>query len=183
MKEAPTLATERLILRGFQRGDFEAIYRNGVDPETALYVGGPVVSRTTAWEKFLRGPAMWLILGYGMWIVERRSDGVVLGQIGFADFMREMEPPLADVPEMAWMLGPQARGADGRGMGYGSEALAAVLTWGDAHLGAKFAKFQCIISPENEPSVRLARKCGFTEIRRTDYKDGLVVVFERPITC
>jgi RimJ/RimL family protein N-acetyltransferase len=181
VKEAPTLETERLILRQFKGADFEATYQNGIDPETARFVGGPVISRTAAWEKFLRGPAMWLILGYGMWIVERRSDGAVLGQIGFADFMREMEPPLADVPEMAWMLGPQARGPDGQGMGYGSEALAAVLAWGDANLGEEFSKFQCIISPENEPSLRLAQKHGFVEQRRADYKDDVVVVFERMV--
>ncbi len=185
MNEAPTLATERLILRGFQRADFEAIYRIGADESITRYMGGPVIVRSAAWEKFLRGPAMWPMLGYGMWIIERRSDGAVLGQIGFADFMREMEPPLADVPEMAWVLGGGILGGGGKetslGQGYGSEALAAVLAWGDAHLGAdKYPKFQCIIAPENIPSLRLAQKFGFAEIRRTDYKDSMVVVLERP---
>jgi RimJ/RimL family protein N-acetyltransferase len=142
VNEAPVLQTERLILRGYRRDDFEAIYR----------------------------------IGYGMWIVERRSDSAVLGQIGFADFMREMDPPLADVPEMAWVLGGGGPESS-LGQGYGSEALAAVLAWGDAHLGKVI--YQCIIAPENVPSLRLAERFGFLEIRRTDYKDGEVVLLER----
>jgi RimJ/RimL family protein N-acetyltransferase len=178
MIEAPILQTERLILRGYQREDFEAIYTIGADAEITRLMGGPILSRSTAWEKFLRGPAMWLMLGYGMWIVERASDGAVLGQVGFADFMREMDPPLADAPEMAWVLG--GGGAEtSLGHGYGSEALAAVLSWGDAHLGAP--KYQCIIAPTNTPSLRLAARFGFLEIRRAALKDEEVVVFERTV--
>lgn len=175
--QAPNLTTPRLLLRAFRREDFDAIYADGADPNVTRYMGGPVISRSAAWEKFLRGPAMWMMLGYGMWIAERKSDGAVLGQIGYANFMRDIDPPMADCPEMAWMLGAQARGPDGRGMGYGSEALAAVLAWGDAHLGAD--KYQCIISPENEPSLRLAQKFAFTEIARTHYKDGIIIMLER----
>lgn len=178
MIEAPTLRTERLILRGYQREDFEAIYTIGADAEITRYMGGAIVSRSAAWEKFLRGPAMWPMLGYGMWIVERASDGAVLGQIGFADFMREMAPPLADVPEMAWVLGGGGAGTS-LGQGYGSEALAAVLAWGDAHLSAN--KYQCLIAPENTPSLRLAARFGFAELRRAALKDEQVVVFERAL--
>jgi RimJ/RimL family protein N-acetyltransferase len=178
MIEAPVLYTARLILRGYRRDDFEAIYRIGADLEITRLMGGPIVSRSAAWEKFLRGPAMWPMLGYGMWIVERRSDGAVLGQIGYADFMREMDPPLADAPEMAWVLG--GGGAEtSLGQGYGSEALAAVLAWGDAHLSAP--KYQCIIAPENTPSLRLAARFGFVEIRRAALQDEAVVVFERTV--
>jgi RimJ/RimL family protein N-acetyltransferase len=95
--------------------------------------------------------------------------------------MREMDPPLADVPEMAWVLGGVGGGGSetSLGQGYGSEALAAVLTWGDAHLG--MPKYQCIIAPENTPSLRLAARFGFAEIRRATLKDETVVVFERTV--
>ena len=184
MNEAPILQTARLTLRGFRRDDFEAIYAIGANADITRYMGGPIVNRSAAWEKFLRGPAMWPMLGFGMWILERRSDGAVLGQIGYADFMRDMNPPLADVPEMAWVLGGVLLGGGGAattlGQGYGTEALAAVLAWGDAHLDA--AKSQCIIAPENTPSLRLALKFGFSEIRRAALKDETVVVFERAVS-
>ncbi len=179
MIEAPTLTTARLILRGYRREDFDAIYAIGANAEITRLMGGPIVSRSAAWEKFLRGPAMWPMLGYGMWIVERASDSAVLGQIGYADFMRDMDPPLADVPEMAWVLGGGGEDGIGLGQGYGSEALASVLAWGDAHLGA--AKYQCIIAPENTPSLRLAARFGFAEIRRAALKDEEVLVFERTV--
>ena len=175
--EAPLLETERLRLRGFMRSDFEAVYQMGTDAEMTRHKGGPILSRALAWEKFLRGPAMWPMLGYGMWIAERREDGAVLGQIGYADFMREMEPPLADVPEMAWVLGRASQAPDGRGLGFGTEALRATLAWGDANLAAE--KVQCIITPDNIPSLKLARKFDFTELRQAPYKGDDVIVLER----
>ncbi|NJM51432.1 MAG: GNAT family N-acetyltransferase [Sphingomonadales bacterium] len=174
---APLLETERLILRGHERADFEAIFAMGQDAERTQYKGGPIHSRSAAWEKFLRGPALWMLLGYGMWIVERRSDGAVLGQVGYADFMRDMDPPLPDIPEMAWVLGREAAASDGRGLGYGSEALAAILSWGDTHIAAD--RYQCIISKDNIASIRLAQKFGFQEIRRTLYKESETIVLER----
>lgn len=177
LKEAPIIKTEHLLLRPFKRIDFDAIYNMSADPEITLYMGGPIISRQKAWEKFLRGPAMWALLGYGMWIAERRNDGTFLGQIGYADFMRDINPPLADMPEMAWMLGHNARGLDGRGLGYGSEALAAILDWGDANLS--FDGYQSIISPDNIASIKLAQKFGFTEVRRANYDGDSVIVMER----
>ncbi len=112
-----------------------------------------------------------------MWIVERRNDGALLGQIGYADFMRDMDPPLTDIPEMAWMFNHDARGPDGRGMGFGSEALDAVLVWGEMNLD--YSQYQCIISPNNIASIKLAQKFGFTETRRADYNDDEVIVFVR----
>jgi RimJ/RimL family protein N-acetyltransferase len=176
--QAPRLKTERLILRAHDHADFDSIFAIGAEAETTRYLGGPITSQAAAWEKFLRGPAFWSLLGYGMWIAERRDDSKVLGQIGFGNFMRDIDPPLADLPEMAWMLGKNTRSPNGRGMGYGSEALSAVLAWGDAHLRAN--RFQCIISPENEPSMKLALRHGFVEIHRTEYKDAITAVLERP---
>ena len=62
------------------------------------------------------------------------------------------------------------------GQGYGSEALAAVLQWGDAEIGRRF---QCIISPENVASMRLAARFGFIEVRRPDEQGEPIAVLER----
>lgn len=171
---APRLETERLILRGFTQGDFAAYWATMRDPQTMHYLGGPIESRATAWEKFLRAPGFWALLGYGLWAVERKADGAVIGQIGYGDFKRDMSPPLPDLPEMAWLLDSKAHG-----QGYASEALAAVLAWGDVHLSRDV---QCIISPDNDASLRLAANHGFTEIRRSPYKDATVIVLGRSYT-
>ena len=101
MNEAPLLETERLRLRGFHNSDFERVYAWMRDPVVSRYLGGVIESRAVAWEKFLRGPAFWVLFGYGLWAVERKSDGAMIGQIGFGEFAREIVPPLPDIPEMA----------------------------------------------------------------------------------
>ena len=41
------------------------------------------------------------------------------------------------------------------------------------------ARFSAIIAPENEPSLKLARKFGFAEVARTTYKDHPTIVLYR----
>jgi RimJ/RimL family protein N-acetyltransferase len=54
------------------------------------------------------------------------------------------------------------------------------LAWGDIHLAAAgHTKYQCIIAPKNTPSLRLAARFGFAEIRRAMLNEGEVAVFER----
>jgi RimJ/RimL family protein N-acetyltransferase len=168
---APLLHTERLLLRPFHADDFDGVCDWMRDPVVSRYLGGPIDSRAVAWEKFLRGPAFWVLFGYGLWAVERRADGALIGQIGFGEFARDIMPPLPNIPEMAWIFA-----ADALGQGYGTEALAAVLTWGDTHLGGHF---QCIISPQNVASMRLAARFGFAEVRRPDYIGEPIAALER----
>ena len=171
---APRIETERLILRTFRREDFDAFYAMLADPDVGRFVGGVVTDRTAAWEKFTRAPGFWALLGYGMWIVEEKASGRMAGNLGFGDFQRAMEPPLPDAPEGAWVFDKWAHGK-----GYASEALAAALDWADANLN--YPKYSCIISPENAPSLALARKFGFVETRRSQFKDEETVVLERSV--
>lgn len=99
------------------------------------------------------------------------SDGRLAGEVGFADFKREIEPPI-DVAELGWVLVPRMHGK-----GYGTEAVRAALAWGDRHFGS--ARSVCLIAPENAPSIRVAEKCGYREILRTTYKDEPTLLFER----
>jgi RimJ/RimL family protein N-acetyltransferase len=76
------------------------------------------------------------------------------------------------VPELGWVLA-----ADSHGKGYASEALAAVLAWGQAHLGEHTAV--CIIDPDNAASIRVAGKAGFALHRQTTYMGDPVLLFTR----
>ena len=169
--DAPLITTDRLILRAQTLADFDAAYAAGQDERVHRYIGGPL-TRAQAWEKFLRGPGFWSLLGYGLWTIEEQASGAYVGQIGFGRFEREIDPPLPAIPEGAWVFGP-----DFHGKGYGGEALAAALRWADAQLNSKLC---CIIAPENEPSLRLAARHGFAETRRADYHGSATVVLERP---
>jgi RimJ/RimL family protein N-acetyltransferase len=111
------------------------------------------------------------VLGFGYWAVRERASGRFVGDVGMADFKRVMEPPL-DAPESGWALATWAHGR-----GFATEALRAVLAWGDAHLSSP--RTVCIISPENVASIRVADKCGYREAHRTTYKGEPTVVFAR----
>ena len=101
------------------------------------------------------------------------ATGDYLGEIGLADFKRDIDPPLPAVPECGWVLSPRAQGR-----GVASEALAAVIAWAEGHFGP--TPMVCIIAPGNAASLRVAEKAGFREVRRALYHDNETVVLERP---
>jgi RimJ/RimL family protein N-acetyltransferase len=116
---------------------------------------------------------MWALLGYGYWIVERKSDGLYLGQIGFSDFKRDMRPSIEGIPEMGWMFAAHAQG-----QGYATEAVNAAIGWGDETLAGK--SFVAIIDAGNAPSIRVAEKCGFSSREDALYKGEPILLFRRP---
>lgn len=167
----PTLETPRLLLRGHTREDFEPMAAMWADPQVTRFIGGKPSTREESWHRFLRYAGMWVVLGYGFWVVEEKASGRFAGEMGFADFGREIDPPI-DVPEQGWSLAPWAHGK-----GYATEAVAAALAWGDKNLKSDF---MCMISPENAPSIRVAEKAGYQEATRTTYKGAPTVLFRRP---
>ena len=168
----PVLHTPRFTLRGHALEDFEACAAMWAHPDVIRYIGGRAFSRSETWARLLRYHGHWALLGFGFWVVEERGTGAFLGEVGFADFKREIEPPFGDAPEMGWSLAPAAHGK-----GVASEAAAAAAAWGDANLGADL--FVCIIAPQNGASIRVAEKTGFREARRTEYGGSPTIVFER----
>jgi RimJ/RimL family protein N-acetyltransferase len=104
------------------------------------------------------------------------SSGQFVGELGFANFERQIDPPFGDAPEMGWVLSPEVHG-----MGFGSEALSKVVAWGDAFF--KHDRALCIISPENAASQRIAEKNGFRKIAATTYTEEPVWMFERRFRC
>jgi RimJ/RimL family protein N-acetyltransferase len=170
---APVLETPRLRLRGFRAGDLDAQWASMTDPEVMRFLGGPTQTREETWRKMLGAPGLWALLGYGYWVAERRSDGAYLGQIGFADFKRDMKPSIEGLPEMGWIM---ARAAQGQG--YATEAVLAALAWADAALGG--GEIVAIISHENAASIRIAEKAGFSGREEATYKGEPILLFRRP---
>ncbi len=167
----PILETERLRLRGHTLGDFEPLAAMWAEPAVVRYITGKPSTREESWARLLRYPGHWALLGYGFWVIEAKADGAVLGEGGFANFEREITPRF-DAPEQGWALNSAAHG-----QGYASEALTAMLAWGEAHFGRR--DFVCMIAPENAPSIRLAQKHGYRETGRTSYKSEPTILFRR----
>lgn len=172
MTAAPVIETARLILRPFRADDVAAQTAMMGDPVVTRHLGGQPFAREDAWRKLLCGAGCWPVYGYGYWAVERRADGAMIGQVGFADFKRDITPSIDGLPEMGWLFA-----ADTFGLGYASEAVCAGLGWFDDALGP--AETVAIISPENAASIRVAEKAGFTQKERARYKSEPILLFRR----
>lgn len=168
----PVLDTGRLRLRAHRAEDHAERVAIWSDPEVTRFIGGRTLTAEEVWRRFLQYMGLWSVLGYGYWAVEEKATGRYIGDIGFADFRREMEPSLHGMLEFGWVLAPHAHGK-----GYASEAVAAAVAWGEQHFGGRRAV--CIISPENLPSIRVAEKAGFTHWQDTLYHGSPTIVFSR----
>lgn len=169
---APVLETERLRLRGHRRADFADMAALWGDVDVTRFIGGAPAAPDEAWAKLLRSAGLWPVLGFGYWAVEEKETGRFVGTVGFGDFKRPLEPSIEGIPEIGWAITPSAHGK-----GYATEAARAAVAWGDAHFEPR--RTVCIIAPENQPSLRVAEKCGYREIARTTYKDKPTVLLAR----
>ena len=172
MTRAPILETARLTIRPYRPSDLDAHAAILADGEITRQLGAAPFSREESWRRMLCAPGLWDMLGYGYWAVERRSDGAFLGQVGFADFKRDMQPAIEGLPEMGWIFGRHAHG-----QGYAGEAVAAGLDWADQKLGV--AEIVAIIDPGNAPSIRLAERAGFSEREDAVYRGDRILLFRR----
>ena len=172
MMACPVLETERLTLRPFGADDTAAQAAMMGDAEVMRHLGGQGLTREESWRKLLNGAGLWSLFGWGYWAVERRADGAMIGQIGFADFKRAVTPSIEDMPEMGWLFAAEASG-----QGFATEAGRAALDWIDsAHRPAEVA---AIIDPANLASIRVAEKLGFGACEEAEYKGAPILLFRR----
>jgi RimJ/RimL family protein N-acetyltransferase len=168
----PLLETARLHLRPHRIHDFPACAAMWADAGVTRFIGGRPFSEEETWARFLRYAGHWSYLGYGYWAIEERESGEFIGEIGFADFKREIEPSIKGTPELGWALLPRVHGR-----GFATEAVQAALQWGQDFLASP--RVVCLIHPHNAQSIRVATKCGFVESVRTTYKDQPTILFAR----
>jgi RimJ/RimL family protein N-acetyltransferase len=169
--QIPILETPRLTLRGHRREDFPSVAAMWGDLEVARHISGKPSTAEESWARLLRYGGLWNLLGYGYWVVEEKASGRFVGEVGLANFKREMDPPLGDLPEAGWVMTPASHGK-----GYATEAVNAVLAWADRNLKTPIV---CILAPENPASIRVAQKSGFREIARGTYKTWPTLVYRR----
>jgi len=169
---APVLETARLTLRPFRADDVDAQAAMMGDARVMIHLGGEPLPREESWRKLLCGAGLWGLFGYGYWAVERRADKVMIGQIGFADFKRAIEPKIENIPEMGWLFAAEAGG-----QGYATEAGRAALDWIDAALSPK--DVAAIIGTANAASIRVAEKLGFAEREEARYRGEPILLFRR----
>ena len=151
---APTLETERLVLRGWRPADFAPYAAMLADPETARFITRRArpYDEAEAWAELAFLTGHWQLLGYGMFVVEERATGAFLGRVG------ALQPVGWPALEIAWALAPAGRGRD-----YALEAARAAAGWVFEHLAPE--RIISVIDPRNIASQRVAERLGE---RRTD---------------
>jgi RimJ/RimL family protein N-acetyltransferase len=161
-----------LLLRDLELRDLEYFLSFFANEEASQHVGGPS-GREDTWRRMLAGAGLWSLTGLGMWAVAERDGGPAVGHIGFFDFLRECEPSIEGQAEMGWIFAPAVHGN-----GYAREACEAILSWFDGQFGSQ--PVWALISPGNEPSMKLASRLGF--VREADglYRDKPQTFWLRP---
>ncbi len=171
IKQAPVIETERVILRPHRIEDFDAYQAMWADPGVTRFIGGRAHSREESWVRFLRHAGTWSFLGYGYWAIEAKASGALVGEVGFQDMKRDIEPSIEGVPEAGWALAPAFHG-----LGLATEVVSRATAWIDANVGGRTV---CIIAPENAPSIKVAMKCGYRQRVETSYHGSPSIMFER----
>ena len=105
-------------------------------------------------------------------IVLRKDSRRMIGTAGFHGKPGTNAKQRPDAVEVGYRIF-----AEHRGRGYATEAVDALLRW--AHEEHGIRHFIASVSPDNEPSLAIVRKLGFTETgRHWDDEDGEELEFE-----
>ena len=107
----PEILTPRLRLRAFAQRDLDAYADIVADEAVTRYLGdGRPLSRADAWRQMAIFNGHWTLHGFGIWAVEHRETGALVGRIGC--FFPEDRPAF----EIGYVLGSAFWGA-----GYATE--------------------------------------------------------------
>jgi RimJ/RimL family protein N-acetyltransferase len=168
----PTLETPRLKLRAHTLGDLDALKKMWADPLVVKFISGVPSTEQQSWARLMSYLGHWQLLGFGYWAIEEKSTGNYIGEIGLADFKREIHPPISNPLEAGWILSSPAHGK-----GYATEALKKVLQWADEERSVD--KTVCIITNDNQRSITLAESCGYVKTSDTIFNEKPVSIFTR----
>jgi RimJ/RimL family protein N-acetyltransferase len=151
---AHVLETERLILRRLTVDDDAFIFELLNDPAWLRFIGDKGVRTPEDARDYIRkGPmAMYERVGFGLFLTERKGDGVPIGLCGLIkrDSLEDVDLGFAFLSEF-WK------------QGYAYESASATLAYGKDAFGLK--RIVAIVSPDNARSTRLLEKLGMTFLK------------------
>jgi RimJ/RimL family protein N-acetyltransferase len=101
---APVIETERLVLRAHSLADYPACVAMWSDPRVTRYTIGEPAPAQRTWMRLLAYRGHWAVLGFGYWAVEEKASRQYIGELGFADFKRDIQPSIEGIPELGWAL-------------------------------------------------------------------------------
>jgi RimJ/RimL family protein N-acetyltransferase len=148
----PVIITPRLILRAFTAEDVDALHRLLSEEGVLRYFPtSDPPSRDRVQQMISRLLAHWQERGYGLWAVESRLSGQLLGRCGL------QHVPELDEVEVDFILGKPFWG-----QGFATEAARASLHFGFDTLGLE--RVVGIAHVENEASQHVLEKLGMARV-------------------
>ena len=155
-----TLTTPRLVLRSWQTTDLQPFAALNADPRVMQFMRAPL-SRAES-DAFVAGAAAALEKrGWGLWAVERRESGELLGCVGLN--VPSFEAPFTPCVEIMWRLA-----AAHWGRGFATEAARECLrfAFGTLALGEVVA----FTVPANLRSRALMERLGMRHDPADDFE-------------
>jgi len=153
----PTLETDRLRLIPPSAACAEAWTRFYTDPVASHHYGGPI-SAAAAWTRLASDLGSWALQGFGVWALQRRDSGEIVGACGFWQ-------GLGWPRELTWWLLPEARG-----QGLAAEASRAAIA--HAHRVFGWPEVQTYMNDDNAEARALVRRLGAEPAGRQAFADG-----------
>lgn len=167
----PTINTSRLTLRAMRAEDFRRFAEIWATPEVVKHISGEPRTKAHSWDVFLRNAGHWQISGFGQWAVQPHGQTQMAGQAGFFFGSRGLGEDFDPFPEAGWVLAPEAQG-----QGLGMDAVQAAHDWFDRVIAGRTV---CIITPQNEASLRIAKALGYMPLRETEMGGDTVRLMTR----
>jgi RimJ/RimL family protein N-acetyltransferase len=163
--DVPVLETERLRLRGFGEEDAEPLFALMQDPDVVRYIGDRrLPTRQETWRAIAGYIGHWALRGYGLWAVDDRQSGELVGRIGI------LNPPDWPGPEVAYTIGKRWWGR-----GLATEGARTARDWGFETHG--FEELVSLIDPANTASIAVASHIGETLKGEHDLWGNRVLVY------
>jgi RimJ/RimL family protein N-acetyltransferase len=117
-----------------------------------------------AWRNLAMMVGHWSLRGYGLWAVEERASGALVGRVGF------WNPDGWPGFELGWMLRRSFWGN-----GYATEPARAALRFAFTQLHQP--QVISLIHPDNAASIRVAERLGERRLDTTDAMGKPAVVY------
>jgi RimJ/RimL family protein N-acetyltransferase len=161
------LETNRLMLRRLVPGDLDDLYALYRDPEIRRYFP----EGTLTYEE-TKDELEWFLNGHpehpelGLWATIHRETDRFIGRCGLLPWTIAQRPEV----EVAYLLAKEYWGH-----GLGTEAALAILHYGFERL--HLPRLICMIDPQNQASVKVARNIGMTLEKATQDEQGPLLLY------
>jgi RimJ/RimL family protein N-acetyltransferase len=164
LTSGPTLQTERLVLRRWRYDDVAQLAVFNADPDVMrFYVSTNTLEQTANLVE--RFEDHFEEHGFGIWALEARQGGPLLGFTGLTNV--PIEADFTPAVEIAWRLGKEHWGN-----GYATEAARASLAFGFAELGLE--EIVAMAVPANIASLAVMERIGMIRDLEGDFDNPMI---------